>query len=143
MMVLQVLELIGKEDIKLSKKQVHELIELIDKEEILEVEEQVQKTLQKESAEAKFEQCSEEKYVAPKSPVPATPVTTEKGFGREEFNEDVEDSNKHYAPHTCEQEREKSATVLKSKSTSNRVRNPSLTPGVPPTPKKAEGSNHL
>ena len=141
--VLKVVELIGKEDIKLSKKQVHELIELIDKEEILEVEEQIQKALQKDLNEMKSEQSSEEKYVAPKSPVPATPVTTEKGFGKEELEDDAGDPNKAYAAHTPEQEREKSATVLKSNSTSDPVRNPPLAPGVPPTTKKAEGSKHL
>lgn len=142
-MVLQVVELIGKEDIKLSKKQVHELIELIDKEEILEVDEQIQKALQKDLNDMKSEQSSEEKYVAPESPVPATPVTTEKGFGKEELEDDAGDPNKAYAAHTPEQEREKSATVLKSNSTSDPVRNPSLAPGVPPTTKKAEGSKHL
>ncbi|XP_076635665.1 leucine zipper and EF-hand containing transmembrane protein 1 [Colletes latitarsis] len=126
--VLKVVELIGKEDIKLSKKQVHELIELIDKEEILEVEEQIQKTLQKEA--------SETKYVSPKSPVSATPVTTEKGYGKEELDED-------YAARSSEPKREKSAAVLKSNSTSDSVRNPPLAPGVPPTAKKAEGSKHL
>ncbi|XP_043256935.1 mitochondrial proton/calcium exchanger protein [Colletes gigas] len=126
--VLKVLELIGKEDIKLSKKQVHELIELIDKEEILEVEEQIQKTLQKETGGAK--------YVSPKSPVPATPVTTEKGYGKEELDDD-------YAGRTSEPKREKSAAVLKSNSTSDSVRNPPLAPGVPPAAKKAEGSKHL
>lgn len=124
-------ELIGKEDIKLSKQQVHELIELIDKEEILEVDEQIQKTLQKET-ETK---SSETKYVSPKSPVPATPVTTEKGYGKEELDED-------YSPRSSDQERGKTAAVLKSNSTSDSVRNPPLAPGVPPTAKKAEGSNH-
>lgn len=141
--VLKVVELIGKEDIKLSKKQVHELIELIDKEEILEVEEQIQKALQKDLNETKSEQSCEVKYVAPKSPVPATPVTTEKGFGKEELEDDVSDSNKAYAAHTPEQEREESATVLKSNSTSDPVKNSPLAPGVPRTTKKAEGSKHL
>nr|XP_033328856.1 mitochondrial proton/calcium exchanger protein [Megalopta genalis] len=131
--VLKVVELIGKEDIKLSKKQVHELIELIDKEEILEVEEQIQKSLQKDST-AETEKPSQEKYVAPKSPVPATPVTTEKDFGKEELDED-------YGARSPEQAREKA--VLKSDSSSDPVRNPSLTPGVPPTTKKAEGSKQL
>ncbi|XP_054005656.1 mitochondrial proton/calcium exchanger protein [Hylaeus anthracinus] len=131
--VLKVVELIGKEDIKLSKNQVHELIELIDKEEILEVDEQLQKTLQNDSTEAND---SETKYVSPKSPVPATPVTTEKGYGKEELDED-------YAPRSPEQKREKSAAVLKSNTTSDSVRNPPLAPGVPPTTKKAEGSKHL
>lgn len=130
--VLKVVELIGKEDIKLSKKQVHELIELIDKEEILEVEEQIQKSLQKDST-AGTEKPAQEKYVAPKSPVPATPVTTEKGFGKEELDED-------YGARSPEQAREKA--VLKSDS-SDPVRNPSLAPGVPPTTKKAEGSKQL
>ncbi|XP_076279143.1 leucine zipper and EF-hand containing transmembrane protein 1 [Lasioglossum baleicum] len=130
--VLKVVELIGKEDIKLSKKQLHELIELIDKEEILEVEEQIQKSLQKDSSAGK---SSEEKYVAPKSPVPATPVTTEKGFGKEELDDD-------YGARTPEKEREK-ATVLKSNSSSDPVSNPPLGTSVPPTTKKAEGSKQL
>ncbi|KOC68270.1 LETM1 and EF-hand domain-containing protein anon-60Da, mitochondrial [Habropoda laboriosa] len=139
--VLKVVELIGKEDIKLSKQQVDELIELIDKEEILEVEEQIQKTLRKE-CELKDGNCTATNYVAPKSPVSATPVTTEKGFGKEELNDNVGDSKKSYT-HSSEQEREKSAAVLKSNSNSNAVRNPPLTPGVPPPAKKAEGSKQL
>ncbi|XP_076658964.1 leucine zipper and EF-hand containing transmembrane protein 1 [Halictus rubicundus] len=132
--VLKVVELIGKEDIKLSKQQLHELIELIDKEEILEVEEQIQKSLQKDPSAGK-EQSSEEKYVAPKSPVPATPVTTEKSFGKEELDED-------YGTRTPEKGREKAA-VLKSNSSSNPVSNPPLGTSVPPTTKKAEGSKQL
>lgn len=132
--VLKVVELIGKEDIKLSKKQLHELLELIDKEEILEVEEQIQKSLQKDSAAGK-EQSSEEKYVAPKSPVPATPVTTEKSFGKEELDED-------YGARAPEKTREK-ASVLKSNSSSDPVSNPPLGTSVPPTTKKAEGSKQL
>ncbi|KZC12823.1 LETM1 and EF-hand domain-containing protein anon-60Da, mitochondrial [Dufourea novaeangliae] len=136
--VLKVVELIGKEDIKLSKNQVHELIELIDKEEILEVEEQIQKSLQKESKSesSKTKENSEEKYIPPISPVPATPVTTEKGFGKEELDED-------YTAHSPKQEREKSAAVLKGSSSSDAVRNAPLGPGVPPPTKKAEGSKQL
>lgn len=137
------IEIIGKEDIKLSKKQVDELLELIDKEEILEVEEQIQKTLRKDSSELKDGNCTETKYVAPKSPVPATPVTTEKGFGKEELNEDVEDSKKCYSEHSSDQEREKAAAVLKSNSSSGSVRNPPMAPSVPPHAKKAEGSKQL
>lgn len=48
---LQVVELIGKEDIKLSKKQLNELIDVIEKEEVLEVEYQIQEALKKESME--------------------------------------------------------------------------------------------
>ncbi|XP_031827296.1 leucine zipper and EF-hand containing transmembrane protein 1 [Nomia melanderi] len=131
--VLKVVELIGKEDIKLSKKQVHELIELIDKEEILEIEEQIQRSLQKDPA-PEINEIPGEKYVSPKSPVPATPVTTEKGFGKEELDED-------YVGNSSEQKR-KNAAMLKSKS-SDSVRNSPLAPGVPPTTKKAEGSKQL
>ncbi|CAK9805967.1 Mitochondrial proton/calcium exchanger protein [Anthophora quadrimaculata] len=138
--VLKVVELIGKEDIKLTKKQVDELIELIDKEEILEVEEQIQKTLRKE--ELKDGNCTATTYVAPKSPVPATPVTTEKGFGKEELEDDAGDTKKNYT-HSSDQDRDKSTAVLKSNSNSDAVRNPPLAPGVPPPTKKAEGSKHL
>ncbi|XP_066145415.1 mitochondrial proton/calcium exchanger protein isoform X1 [Euwallacea fornicatus] len=46
--VLKVIEIIGKENVKLNSKQVDELIELIDKEEILEVEDKIEKALQKD-----------------------------------------------------------------------------------------------
>ncbi|CAK9799986.1 Mitochondrial proton/calcium exchanger protein [Anthophora plagiata] len=138
--VLKVVELIGKEDIKLSKQQVNELIELIDKEEILEVEEQIQKTLRKE--ELKDGNCTATTYVAPKSPVPATPVTTEKSFGKEELEDDAGDTKKNYT-HSSDEDRDKSTAVLKSNSNSDAVRNPPLAPGVPPPTKKAEGSKHL
>jgi len=49
----QVIEIIGKENVKLNSKQVDELIELIDKEEILEVEDKIEKALQKDK-EAKL-----------------------------------------------------------------------------------------
>lgn len=142
--VLKVLELIGKEDIKLSKKQVDELLELIDKEEILETDEQIQKNLLKEASEQlKDGQCTATKYVPPKSPVPATPVATEERLCKEELNEDAADANKGYAVRPCEPEKEKTAAVLKSNSSSDSVRNPPIAPGVPPPAKKAEGSKQL
>lgn len=138
------LELIGKEDINLSKKQVDELLELIDKEEILESDDQVQKTLQKEAIEKlKDGECTATKYVAPKTPVPATPVTTEKGYGKEELDEGVADSKKSVGTCSSETEKERSTAVLKSNSTSDPVRNPPIAPGVPPPAKKAEGSKQL
>ncbi|KAK9293472.1 hypothetical protein QLX08_011594 [Tetragonisca angustula] len=140
--VLKVLELIGKEDIKLSNKQVDELLELLNKEEILEEKEQSEKLTEKDASELKDGNCTETKYVSPKSPVPATPVTTEKSFGKEELEETAEESNKSFATHSSEQEKEKSTAVLKSNS-NNPVRNPPLTPGVPPPTKKAEGSKQL
>lgn len=47
---MQVIEIIGKENVKLSSKQIDELIELIDKEGILEVEDKIEKALQKDKA---------------------------------------------------------------------------------------------
>ena len=138
----KVLELIGKEDIKLSNKQVDELLELLNKEEILEEKEQSEKLTEKDASELKDGNCTDTKYVSPKSPVPATPVTTEKSFGKEELEETAEESNKSFATHSSEQEKEKSTAVLKSNS-NNPVRNPPLTPGVPPPTKKAEGSKQL
>nr|XP_023022842.1 mitochondrial proton/calcium exchanger protein [Leptinotarsa decemlineata] len=46
--VLKVIEIIGKENVKLSAKQIDELIDLLDKEEILEVEDKIEKALQKD-----------------------------------------------------------------------------------------------
>ncbi|KAG5888937.1 hypothetical protein JTB14_006304 [Gonioctena quinquepunctata] len=46
--VLKVIEIIGKENVKLNSKQIDELIELLDKEEILEVEDKIEKALQKD-----------------------------------------------------------------------------------------------
>ncbi|XP_044756508.1 mitochondrial proton/calcium exchanger protein [Coccinella septempunctata] len=56
--VLKVIEIIGKENVNLSDKQVDELIELIDKEEILEVEDKIEKALQKDK-EAQLEKNKE------------------------------------------------------------------------------------
>ncbi|XP_033209938.1 mitochondrial proton/calcium exchanger protein isoform X2 [Belonocnema kinseyi] len=135
--VLKVVELIGKEDIKLSKKQVNELIDLMEKEEVLEVEDQIQKALKKESKEIKEISKAEESIIdSSKSTVPATPVTKEKKFGKEEFNEDVSVREKNYTSSP-------SSSKLKTDVDSDPTRNPPIAPSVPPTPKKAEGSKHL
>lgn len=57
--VLKVVELIGKEDIKLNSKQLNELIDLLEKEEVLELEDQIQKALDKESKETKEDEQDE------------------------------------------------------------------------------------
>lgn len=132
--------MIGKEDVKLSKEQVDELIELMDKEEVLEVEEQMQK-LEKD---AKMAQEEKNIKATNKSTVPATPVTTEPGYGKEELMDDtIAESSKSYATSSIEEDKQKSATVLKSSPKSDKIKNPPLTSGVPPTTKKAEGSNQL
>lgn len=64
--VLKVIELIGKEDIKLNSKQLNELVELMEKEEVLELEDQIQKALEKESKESK-EDAENEMFETEKS----------------------------------------------------------------------------
>ncbi|KAK2583879.1 hypothetical protein KPH14_001153 [Odynerus spinipes] len=130
--VLKVVELIGKEDVKLSKKQLDELIDMMDKEEILEAEEQIQKNLKKESKATQETPLS----------VPATPITKEKRFGEEELKDDSRETKKKFKISSIEESREKTAEILKSNSKSE-VRSPALTPGVPPTNKQAEGSKQL
>ncbi|XP_051168793.1 mitochondrial proton/calcium exchanger protein [Leptopilina boulardi] len=117
--VLKVVELIGQEDIKLSKHQVNELIDLMEKEEVLEVEDQIEKALKKEGKEATSEESIKS---TSKSTVPATPVTVEKKLGKEELNDDVNSTNK---------ENEK------------KVQKKPIGPNVPPTSKKAEGTKQL
>lgn len=137
--VLKVIELIGKEDVKLSKEQVDELIELMDKEEVLEVEEQMQKLLEKDKASQEEDNIK----ATHKSTVPATPVTVEPGFGKEELTDDaVRETNKSYTGPSIEEGKQKSAAVLKSNTKSDEVKNPPLTSG-PSTTKKAEGSKQL
>lgn len=116
---------------------------MIDKEEILEEKEQNQKKLQKDSREFKDENDIKTKCILPQSSVFVTPITTEKDIGKEELKKVVEESNKSYTIHSSEQEREKSAAMLKSNSSSDGVRNPPLTPNVPSSTKKAEGSKQL
>lgn len=117
-----------------------ELIELMDKEEILEVEEQVQKSLEKD---LKTSETEGNIKATNKSTVPATPVTTEPGFGKEELVDDaVKESSKSYGD-SCEEDKQKSSAVLKSNSKSDEIKNPPITSGVPPTAKKAEGSKQL
>lgn len=138
---MQVVELIGKEDVKLSKEQVDELIELMDKEEILEVEEQVQKSLEKDFKTSETEENIKGTH---KSTVPATPVTTEPGFGKEELVDDaVRESGKSYGDPCIADDKQKSSAVLKSNSKSDEIKNPPITSGVPPTAKKAKGSKQL
>ncbi|XP_018060230.1 PREDICTED: LETM1 and EF-hand domain-containing protein anon-60Da, mitochondrial isoform X2 [Atta colombica] len=139
--VLKVVELIGKEDVNLSKEQVNELIELMDKEEVLEVEEQIQKSLEKDS---KTSQPEENIKATHKSTVPATPVTTEPGYGKEELVDDaVRESSKTYGNQNIEENKQKSTVVLKSNSKSDEIKNPPITSGVQSTAKKAEGSKQL
>lgn len=45
------IETIGKENVKLSDKQLHEIVDLLDKEEIIETEEKIEKALKKEKVE--------------------------------------------------------------------------------------------
>jgi len=120
---------------------VDELIDLMDKEEVLEVEEQVQKLLEKDS---KTSQTEESIKATHKSTVPATPVTTEPGFGKEELVDDaVRESSTTYGDPCIEENKQKSTAVLKSNSKSDEIKNPPITSGVPPTAKKAEGSKQL
>ncbi|XP_018347871.1 PREDICTED: LETM1 domain-containing protein LETM2, mitochondrial isoform X2 [Trachymyrmex septentrionalis] len=139
--VLKVVELIGKEDVNLSKEQVDELIELMDKEEVLEVEEQIQKTLEKNS---KTSQTEKNIKATHKSTVPATPVTTEPGYGKEELVDDAaRECSKTYGDQNIEEDKQKSTVVLKSNSKSDEIKNPPITSGVQSTAKKAEGSKQL
>lgn len=114
-----------------------ELIELMDKEEVLEVEEQMQKSLEKD---LKASQEEDNIKATHKSTVPATPVTIEPGFGKEELVDDcVMKESKSYTGPCIEEGKQKSAAVLKSNTKSDEVKNPPLTPGA----KKAEGSKQL
>lgn len=113
----------------------------MDKEEILEVEEQIQKSLEKDS---KTSQTKEDIKATHKSTVPATPVTTEPGFGKEELVDDaVRESTKTYGDQNIEEDKQKSTVVLKSNSKSDEIKNPPITSGVQSTAKKAEGSKQL
>lgn len=113
-----------------------ELVELMDKEEVLEVEEQVQKSLEKD---LKASETEGNIKATNKSTVPATPVTTEPGFGKEELVDDVKKSSKSYED--VEEDKQKSSAALKNNS--NEIKNPPITSGVPSTAKKAEGSKQL
>ena len=109
----------------------------MEKEEVLEVEDQIQKALKKESKEAKEISKAEESIIdGSKSTVPGTPVTKEKKFGKEEFNEEVSVPEKSFTS-------QQSSTKLKTDADSDPTRNPPIAPSVPPTSKKAEGSKHL
>lgn len=115
-----------------------ELIELMDKEEVLEVEEQMQKSLEKDKASQEEDNIK----ATHKSTVPATPVTVEPGFGKEELTDDIRKTSKSYTGPCIEEDKQKSAAVLKSNTKSDEVKNPPLTSG-PSTAKKAEGSKQL
>ncbi|XP_065156322.1 mitochondrial proton/calcium exchanger protein isoform X2 [Atheta coriaria] len=73
--VLKVIEIIGKENVQLSSKQVDELLELLDKEEILEVEDKIEKALKRE-IEAKMSAVAHPDAGVVPPPSVATPTTT-------------------------------------------------------------------
>lgn len=143
--------MIGKEDVQLSTKQMDELIELMDKEEVLEVEEQIQKALKKLGTEAK--QAEEEQdptgSTQAKDEASSTPESSQVGSNDATIQAAETRSTKAEAKpdNKTSEDRSKSAqatNVLKPTS-SDVVRDPvaSVTSGVPPPPKKAEGSKQL
>ncbi|XP_046749325.1 mitochondrial proton/calcium exchanger protein [Diprion similis] len=146
--VLRVVELIGQEDVKLSKKQMDELIELMDKEEVLEVEEQIQKALKKIGIETKeaTEPIHEdvEKIVQASSQANsvednATVQATETKITKVETKTDNKSTSSN-------ERSDLSQPMSVTKPESRDVRDPTVTTvtsSVPPPPKKAEGSKQL
>lgn len=72
--VLKLIDVIGKENVKLSGKQIDELIDLLDKEEVLEVESKIEKALQEEKQHdvkhEKKKQAEEKKTSSTNPPKP-------------------------------------------------------------------------
>ncbi|XP_012261289.2 mitochondrial proton/calcium exchanger protein [Athalia rosae] len=144
--VLKVVELIGQEDVKLSKKQVDELLELMDKEEVLEVEEQIQKALKKigkeeKEALAEVKVIDEKDDTSPKTSQPQ-PSETERTT---EFSSTKPQENKGTISTEDRSHVAQQPTGGKP-ANSDIVRDPtvtSVTSSVPPAPKKAEGSKQL
>jgi LETM1 and EF-hand domain-containing protein 1 len=71
---LQVVELVGKENVKLNKKQIDEIVDLMSKEGVIELEEQIEKALEKgnqkvEEALKKEQSVKEEKEATGKANV--------------------------------------------------------------------------
>lgn len=129
--VLKVIEMIGKEDVKLSKKQVTELINLIDKEEVLEVEDQIQKALTKENKDKES------------SPVPSTPITKADKPLKEEFDEEKNQKTTTIKTSSNEELHDTAPVLKDSLDTKKNIKTTSIS-GVPPSnPKKAEGSKQL
>jgi LETM1 and EF-hand domain-containing protein 1 len=70
--VLKVVELVGKENVKLDQKQIDEIVDLMSKEELIELEEQIEKALEKgnqkvEETMKEGKSGTEEKEVTPKA----------------------------------------------------------------------------
>nr|CAD7570645.1 unnamed protein product [Timema californicum] len=61
--VLKVLEVVGKENVKLNKKQMDELLDLLKKEEVIELEDQIAKALEKESMDHDLQSSLKENSV--------------------------------------------------------------------------------
>jgi len=69
-----VVELVGKENVKLDQKQIDEIVDLMSKEELIELEEQIEKALEKgnqkvEETVKEGKSGPEEKEVTPKAHV--------------------------------------------------------------------------
>lgn len=148
--------MIGKEDVKLSKKQMDELIELIDKEEFLEVEEQIQKALKKVETEGEepkrateitLKEDKSEDIVDDSSKTESVESSsTARTTGAKKTNEELKGDSKGAISNPEDRNKPQQSTPVIKSSSTDVVRDPTVTTvtsSVPPPPKKAEGSKQL
>ncbi|CAD6204013.1 GSCOCG00009834001-RA-CDS, partial [Cotesia congregata] len=138
--VLKVIELIGKDDIKLNKKQMNELIKLMEKEEVLEVEDQIQKALLKESKESKQSTTT----TTSKSTVPATPATKAEKISEEGFINEIPEISVKATDKSDPEELKDPAPIITDSIDKTISSTPPVTSTVPPPKtKKLKGSKQL
>ncbi|XP_011496159.1 PREDICTED: LETM1 and EF-hand domain-containing protein anon-60Da, mitochondrial [Ceratosolen solmsi marchali] len=141
--VLKVIELIGKEDIKLSKNQLNELIELMEKEEVLEVEGQIQKALKKESEKLKNDKQEEifgRDKSSSNSTVPFTSIEIRTQANNIDVNTNTNTNKNFVQSSTIDKKKSDNSTILKNSKSINKT---SIGSNVPSTPKKAKDSKQL
>ncbi|XP_052869887.1 mitochondrial proton/calcium exchanger protein isoform X2 [Anopheles cruzii] len=111
--VLKVIETIGKENVKLSSKQVDELIDLLDKEEVLEAEDKIEKALTKslEAKEKLQEQKDKEKEKLLELTDKATDLSSLAPSSNQQSNEDVTTVIDADALQKVVEERKKNASI--------------------------------
>lgn len=132
--------MIGKEDIKLSKKQVNEIIELLEKEEVLLIETQIQKALKKETKDyGNEEELTLHRTKAAPAPINDPIKNNCSSNGPKKILEENRERNvfETLQENECSSNSETPTTDLKTRN------NKSISSNVTSTSKKTEGSKQL
>lgn len=133
---------IGKENVKLSGKQIEELLELLDKEETLEVQNKIEKALQKQKEYDEMMECN---LTAEFRDMKAKALAEERALYEKKKQEEEQKKQKKTG---SKAEAKKPPPAASTSATASPVKDaglnvPPAIPGVDPSKKQSENSKGL